>query len=54
MVYRANVVIPIELSELSSRIITMMEESNDDAWRVELDLVEKEREMARIKEEAIK
>ena len=32
----------------------MMEESNEDARRVELDLVEEDREKARIMEETIK
>ena len=54
LVYGADVVIPIELSEPSPRIITTTEESNKDARRVELDPVEEEREKARIKEKAIK
>ena len=54
LVYRADAVIPIELSKPSSRIITMMEESNEDARSVELDMVKEEREKARIKKEAIK
>ena len=54
MVYGANAVIPIELSKPTSRIITITEKSNENARRVELDLVEEEREKDRIKEEAIK
>ena len=54
LVFRADVVIPIELSEQSSRIITIVEESNEDARRAELDLVKEGKERARIKEEAIK
>ena len=54
MVFGANIVIPIELSEPSPRIITTVEESNKDARRAQLDLVEKNREKARIREEAIK
>ena len=52
--FGANVVMSIELSGPTPRIITMVEESNKDAQRAELDLVEKDREKARIKEEAIK
>ena len=52
--YGANVVISIELSKPSPGIIIMTEESNKDAQRVELDLVKKEKEKARIKEEVIK
>ena len=54
LVYRADAVIPIELSKLSPRIITMTEESYEDARRVELDLVQEDKEKAKIKEEAIK
>ena len=54
LVYGADAVIPIELSELSPRIITMTEESYEDARRVELDLVQEDKEKAKIKEEAIK
>ena len=52
--YGADAVILIELSEPSSRIITMTKESNELAQRVELDLVEEEKEKARIKKETIK
>ena len=54
LVFRADAVIPIELSEPSLRIITMAEESNENARRVELDLAEEDRKKAKIKEEAIK
>ena len=54
LVFGADAVIPIELLEPSPRIITLAKESNEDAQRVELDLVEEDREKARIKEEAIK
>ena len=54
LVFGADTVIPIELSEPSSRIITIAEESDEDARRAKLDLVEEDRERAKIKEEAIK
>ena len=54
LMYGTNVVISIELSKLSPRIIIMMEESNEDAWSVKLDLVKEEKGKARIKKEAIK
>ena len=54
LVYGADAMIPIELLEPSPRISTMIEESNQLARRAELDLVEEDREKARIKEETIK
>ena len=46
--------IPIKLVEPSPRIITVTEESNELAWKIELDLVEEEKEKAKVNEEAIK
>ena len=54
LVFEADAVIPIELSEPSPRIITMAEDSNENARRAELDLIEEDRKRAKIKEEAIK
>ena len=46
--------ISIELLEPSPRIVTMTKDYNEFAQKAELDLVEEDREKARIKEEAIK
>lgn len=54
LVYKSNAVVPIKLTEPSSRTITMTEESNELTWRAKLDLAEEYRERAKIKEEVIK
>ena len=54
LVYELDAVIPIELLEPGWRTLTMIEESNELSWRAELDLVEEDKEKARIKEEVIK
>ena len=54
LVFGADAVIPIEILVPSPRIITMMEESNADARRAELVLLEEDRERARIRDKAIK
>ena len=46
--------IPIELTDPSLRTMTMTEESNELAWRAELNLPKEDREKAKEKEEAIK
>ena len=54
LVYEVDMVIFIELSEPSLRIITVTEESNELARRAKLDQIKEDRERARVKEEAIK
>ena len=54
MVYEVDIVIPTEFSEPSLRIITIIKESNEDAQRVELDLMKEKSQKIEIKEEAIK
>ena len=44
----------VKLAEPSVKTMTMIEEPNELAWRVELDLVEENKERARVQEEAIK
>ena len=46
LVSGVNTVIPIEVLEPSPRIITMMEKSNEDDRRAELDLREEDKERA--------
>ena len=46
LVSGVNAVIPIEVLEPSPRIITMMEKSNEDDRRAELDLREEDKERA--------
>ena len=43
LVYGANAVIPIELSESSPRMVFMAEEFYELAWRAELDLAEEDK-----------
>ena len=46
--------IPMELIDPSPKMINMNEESNKLALRSELDLIEEDKERARVKEEVIK
>ena len=54
LVYGLDAMFPIELTDSNPRTMTMIEESNELAQKVQLDLVEKDKERAKIKDEAIK
>ena len=54
LVFESDAVIPIEVAKPSSRIVSIDKGSNDEIWKVKLDLIEKEREIARVKEEVMK
>ena len=52
--FGSDAMIPTKVAEPSSRIVNIDEESDDEIRKVELDLIEEEREIARVKEEAMK
>ena len=54
LVFESDAVIPIEVAKPNSRIVSIDKGSNDEIWKVKLDLIEKEREIARVKEEVMK
>ena len=50
LVFGSDAIIPTEVAEPSSRIVSIDEESNDEIWK----LIEEVRDIARVKKEVMK